>query len=65
MIGTPLRDISDCREHGCVSGECIREGTKYVCKQGMCHLFFHFVNSFTHLDYISCSMLVYAIPIKH
>lgn len=33
--GTSLRDFGDCRQHGCVNGECIRDGSQYVCRQGM------------------------------
>lgn len=36
ISGTPLRDFSDCRQYGCASGECIREGSQFVCRQGMC-----------------------------
>lgn len=32
--GTPLRDFADCRVNGCTAGECIRQGSQYVCKQG-------------------------------
>lgn len=34
-LGTPLREFSDCRTHGCSSGECIRQGSQFVCKKGM------------------------------
>lgn len=47
FLGTPLRDFADCRQHGCVTGECIREGSQYVCKQGMFYLillFFYIEN---------------------
>lgn len=33
--GTQFRDSTDCRQHGCTSGECVREGSQYICKQGM------------------------------
>lgn len=38
FIGTQYRDFTDCRQHGCSSGECIRQGSEYVCKQGMLFL---------------------------
>lgn len=46
-IGTPLRDIADCRVHGCDVGECIRQGSIYVCKHGKLNLFnFHLSQPF-------------------
>lgn len=38
--GTQFRDFTDCRQHGCTSGECVREGSQYICKQGMFLPFF-------------------------
>lgn len=35
--GNLLRDVPDCRVTGCVTGECIRQGVEYVCKQGKCY----------------------------
>lgn len=40
--GTQYRDFTDCRQHGCTSGECIRQGSEYVCKQGMSFLLLAF-----------------------
>lgn len=47
--GTQHADFSDCRQYGCTAGECIREGSQYVCKQGM------FIYSFLFFAFNSIS----------
>jgi hypothetical protein len=37
LSGNLSRGVSDCRVAGCTTGECIRQGVEYVCKQGKCY----------------------------
>lgn len=35
ITGAPYPpQVKDCRTKGCSHGECIRQGTEYICKQG-------------------------------
>lgn len=74
--GTQYRDNADCRVHGCTVGECIRQGTEYVCKNGkfpinFCHLFaeswsfvqFHVTSIFLCFQYFSAKNLFLFIEI--